>query len=138
MTRNKLSKFLVLATLASAPVAAHADASKAPDPTREADHAAAVTSQRDDGARVAYYAALTTIAERDIKTAEITLDMAREQWEIAVRAQDKDAATYWTQRHRLAQAEAREARGRADRYRIERDSARADFEDSAADVRAQR
>jgi len=137
MTRNTLSKFLVLATLALAPAVASADDAKA-DTNNRADPTAAVHSQRDDGARVAYYAALTTIAERDTKTAEITLDMSREQWEIAVRAQDKEAAAYWTQRHRLAQAEAREARARADRYRVERDSARADFEDSAAEVRAQR
>lgn len=138
MTRNKLSKFLLFATLAAAPVLANADAAKADDPRSSEERAVAVHSQRDDGARVAYYAALTTIAERDIKTAEITLDMSREQWDAAMRAQDKGAAAYWAQRHRLAQVEAREARVRADRNRVERDSARADFEDSAAEVRAQR
>ena len=136
MTRNPLSKLLVLASLAGAPIVASADPPADPPPAIEPS--SAVQSERSAGTRVAYYAQLTTIAERDMVTAQITLQMAQKQREIAIRKGDDEAANYWETRRRAALTDQADARQRADRFRTERDRARGDFGESAAELRKPR
>jgi hypothetical protein len=106
-----------------------------PAPTVDQRRDLAVKHERDAGVRVDYYAKQTMIAERERAAAEITIDMALTQLQEALRTNDAKAARYWTDRHRVAAAEAFEAKARAARFRAERDRARDAFEASAADVR---
>jgi len=106
-----------------------------PDSGLERQRALAIENEHDAGVRVDYYAKETTIAEIDLATAQITIDMAVTQREVARRANDAKAAGYWAKRYRAALADQREAQERATRFRAERDRAREDFEASAADVR---
>jgi len=106
-----------------------------PDSSVERQRALAILQEHDAGTRVDYYAKQTIIAETDLATAQITIDMSLTQWEVARRANDAKAAAYWEKRNRAALADQRAAQQRATRFRAERDRARADFEASAADVR---
>ena len=109
-----------------------------PDSGLEHQRALAIQHEHDAGVRVDYYAKQTIIAETDLATAQITIDMAVKQWQVAHDASDTKAAAYWAKRHRAALADRRDARERAARFRRERDRAREDFEASAADVRSLR
>lgn len=133
MTSNKLPKILVLASLVAAPLTASADPAALADD--EVARCSALLAERADGTRVAHYAQLTTIAERDVATAQLTIDLAKRQWDIAVRDGDTDAASYWAGRQRTALADQREASQRVSRFRAERDRARSDFEASATQLR---
>jgi hypothetical protein len=106
-----------------------------PDSGLERQRAAAVKHEHDAGVRVDYYAKETLIADTDLKTAQITIDMALTQRDLARRANDAKTADYWTKRYRAALADQRDAQERAARFRAERDRARKDFEASAADLR---
>jgi hypothetical protein len=96
---------------------------------------AAVAAEHEASTREHYNAQLTTIAERDIVTAQIVRDMAIKQWNIAVREQRSDEADQWAKRHLEAVRDENEARERARLYAERRDQARADFEASAEKVR---
>ncbi|MEO8703000.1 MAG: hypothetical protein ABI867_23340 [Kofleriaceae bacterium] len=98
----------------------------------------AVAHERSAGTRVAYYARMTIIAERDRATAQIVIDMAKAEWGAALRANDADAAGYWAKRHRDALVEQRRATSDALLYRTARDAAREEFEASAREVRRHR
>jgi hypothetical protein len=137
MSRNQISKVLVLASLVFAPMIASADPPTGDLPT-DAARSSAEHAERSAGARVQYYAQLTTIAERDVVTAQITIDLAQKQRELAIRKGDDDAATYWEKRRQDATSDQRNARQRADRARSERDRARGDFGESAAEMRKPR
>jgi len=125
-------KTKILALLVAA-MTSHAWAE--PDAALERQRALAVQHEHDAATRVDYYAKQTIIAETDLATAQIVIDMAVTQRQEAQRANDAKAAGYWTQRHRAALADQRDAQARIARFRAERDRARADFEASAADVR---
>jgi hypothetical protein len=94
-----------------------------------------IARERQDGARVAYYAKMTIIAERDLATATRVIEMARVHRAIALRHRDARAAAYWSRRWEQALADARHARRDAARFSRARDAARADFEASADAVR---
>lgn len=96
---------------------------------------AATSSEREAATREHYHAQLTTIAERDIVTAQIVRDMALKQWEAAVHARDNGEAGQWATRLAMALRDERDAQTRAADQARERDQARADFEVSAAQVR---
>lgn len=96
---------------------------------------AALASEHDAATRERYHAQLTTIAERDIVTAQITRDTALRQWDRSVRAHQDEEARRWAKRHSLALREESNAQERAAYYARERDQARADFEVAAAKVR---
>jgi hypothetical protein len=98
----------------------------------------AVRHERSAGARVEYYAKLAIIAERDRVTAQITIEMAKTEWDAALRANDAKTAAYWAKRYHGALADARKAELQALLYRTSRDAAREDFEASAAEVRRHR
>jgi hypothetical protein len=122
MSYKIFAVILLSANLASAaPVADELDTAIAEE------HAASTREQIN--------AQLTIIAERDIVTAQIIRDMARTQWDAAVREHRPDAAGTWAKRHSLAMRDEREAQERASFYAIERDQARREFEASAAKVR---
>jgi hypothetical protein len=91
--------------------------------------------ERDAATRQRINAQLTTIAERDIVTAQIIRDLAERQRDAALRAHRSDDAGRWTQRHQGALRDEREAQDRAARYARERDQARAEFDASAQRVR---
>jgi hypothetical protein len=95
----------------------------------------AIANERDAGTRERYYAQLTTIAERDIVTAQITRDMALRMWDRATQAQRDDDVRRWSLRHEAALRDEREARTRAQSSARDRDQARADFRVAAAEVR---
>jgi hypothetical protein len=95
----------------------------------------AIANERDAATREWYSAQLTTIAERDIVTAQIVRDMAQSQWDAAVRTHRADDAGRWANRHFIALRDERDAQARAARYARERDQARADFQVSGAEVR---
>jgi hypothetical protein len=120
---------IVLALLLSANLAGADD--RPPAGTVEA----AVAAEHEASTREHYNAQLTTIAERDIVTAQITRDMASKQWNIAVREQRSEGADEWAKRHAAAVRDEHEARERAALYAQRRDQARADFEASAEKVR---
>jgi hypothetical protein len=84
--------------------------------------------------RVSYHEMETTIAERDVVTARIVQDTATKGRELALRERDNNAAVAWARRHAEAVKDEREALARADRYRVERDRARADLQESTARV----
>ncbi|HEV7555911.1 MAG TPA: hypothetical protein VGO00_10670, partial [Kofleriaceae bacterium] len=96
-------------------------------PSEPDDLTAAVARTHDDGARVAYHAAETVIAERDLQTARMEMDTAHARWDAAIHADDSDAAAHWAVAHLHAQDAAREAYNRVVAERAERDIARADF-----------
>jgi hypothetical protein len=127
MTSKILAVLLLSANLASAEETRPAPA---PDGMQ-----AAVASEREAATREEYYAQLTTIAERDIVTAQIIRDMALKQWDMAVRADRTDDATRWAKRHSTALRDEQEAQGRAKYFALARDQARSDFQASADEVR---
>ena len=96
---------------------------------------AAVAAEHEASTREHYNAQLTTIAERDIVTAQIVRDMAVKQWNEALREHRSEDADRWAQRHASALRDEREARDRATHYAAERDKARAEFDASAEKVR---
>jgi len=96
---------------------------------------AAVVAEHEASTREHYNAQLTTIAERDIVTAQIVRDMAIKEWNVAVREQRSDDIDQWAKRHVQAVRDENEARERARLYAERRDQARADFEASADKVR---
>jgi len=106
-----------------------------PDSSLDRQRALAIKHEHDAGVRVDYYAKEAVIADTDLATAQITIDMAVTQQEVARRANDAKAAGYWAKRQRAALADRREAEDRATRFRAERERARKDFEASAADLR---
>jgi hypothetical protein len=95
----------------------------------------ALSRQRDAATRERINAQLTTIAERDIVTAQIVRDTAQRQRAVAERVHRSDDAERWSQRLAGAQHDEREAQDRAARYARERDNAHADFQASAERVR---
>jgi hypothetical protein len=126
MTSKILAALLLSGTLASADNPAA--------PARDSIDAAHA-SEHDAAARERYHAQLTTIAERDIVTAQITLDMALRQWELAIQAHREDDARGWAMRCAGALRDERDAQARARHYARERDRARSDFEASADQIR---
>lgn len=96
---------------------------------------AAVASEHEASTREHYHAQLTTIAERDIVTAQITRDMALHQWDAAVRDRRAEDAGRWAQRHAAALRDEQDAQARAAYHATQRDQARAAFEVAAASVR---
>lgn len=95
----------------------------------------AVAAEHEASSRQQYNAQLTTIAERDILTAQIIRDMSIRQWNVAVRAGRADDVDHWAKRHLEAARDEKQARERAMLYAQRRDQARADFEASAEKVR---
>jgi hypothetical protein len=95
----------------------------------------AVAAEHEASTREHYNAQLTTIAERDIVTAQIIRDMAVKEWNAAVREQRSDDADRWAKRHAAALRDEQLARERAAYYARERDKARDDFDASAEKVR---
>src|SRR6185503_20331138 len=63
---------------------------------------AAVAAEHEASTREHYNAQLTTIAERDIVTAQIVRDMAVKQWNEALREHRSEDADRWAQRHASA------------------------------------
>jgi hypothetical protein len=124
MTSKIITVLLLSANLAGADDRPQAD-----------DVDAAIASEHEASTREHYNAQLTTIAERDIVTAQIIRDMAIKQWNVAVREQRSEAADQWAQRHASALRDEHDARERAALYARKRDQARLDFEASAAKVR---
>jgi hypothetical protein len=124
MTSKIFTVLLLSANLASADDRPPAD-----------DVDAAIASEHEASTREHYNAQLTTIAERDIVTAQIIRDMAIKQWNVAVREHRSDDADQWTRRHAAALRDEHDARERAALYAGKRDQAREDFEASAAKVR---
>jgi len=98
------------------------------------DLTAAVARTHDDGARVAYHAAETVIAERDLETAQIEMTTSRARWDAAIRADNSDEAAHWAEAHMHAQDAAKDAYNRVVAERAERDIARADFRRDAAEA----
>jgi hypothetical protein len=121
---------ILFALLLSANLAIADDRPAAADPVD-----AAVAAEREASTRVHYNAQLATIAERDIVTAQIILDMSSKQWNEAQREQRVGDAERWARRHAEALRDERDARDRAAHYAAERDKARADFEASATKLR---
>ena len=108
-------------------------------PAAPDDVTAAVARTHDDGVRVAYHAAETVIAERDLQTARIEMNTSRERWDAALRANNSDEAAHWAEAHLQAQDAAKDAYNRAVAERAERDIARADFRRDADEaMRAKR
>jgi hypothetical protein len=119
-----------------APESAPASAiDSAPTSAPETSIDVAIANEREAGTRERYYAQLTTIAERDIVTAQITGEMALRQWDRAVQAGRDGDVRRWSKRHEMALRDEREARARAASSARERDQARADFRVAAAEVR---
>jgi hypothetical protein len=96
---------------------------------------AAIASEHESSAREQYNAQLTTIAERDIVTAQIIRDMAVKQWNEAIREHRSEDADQWARRHAAALRDEHDARERAALYARKRDQAREDFDASADKVR---
>jgi hypothetical protein len=96
---------------------------------------AAVAAEHEASTRESYNAQLTTIAERDIVTAQIIRDMSIKQWNIAIREGRSGDIDQWAKRHLEAARDEKDARERAALYAQRRDQARADFEASAEKVR---
>jgi hypothetical protein len=124
MTSKILTVLLLSANLAGADDRPPAD-----------DVDAAIASEHEASTREYYNAQLTTIAERDIVTAQIVRDMAVKQWNAAVREHRSDDADRWAGRHAEAMRDEHDARERAALYARKRDQAREDFDASAAKVR---
>ena len=95
----------------------------------------AVAAEHEASTRERYNAQLTTIAERDIVTAQIIRDMSVKQWNAALSEHRSDDADRWALRHAAALRDEHDARERAAHYAAERDKARADFDASADKVR---
>ena len=104
-------------------------------PSSSDDVTAAIVRTRDDGVRVAYHAAETVIAERDLQTAQIEMNTSRERWDAAIRADNSDEAARWAEAHLRAQEATKEAYNRVVGERAERDIARADFRRDAAEAK---
>jgi hypothetical protein len=103
-------------------------------PSAPQDVTAAVARTHDDGSRVAYHAAETVIAERDLQTARIEMNTTRERWDAAIRADNSDEAAHWALAHLNAQDAAKDAYNRVVAERAERDLARADFRRDAREA----
>src|SRR4051812_44904367 len=127
MTSKILTVLLLSANLAAADDRHAAGASD--------DVEAAVAAEHESSTRENYNAQLTTIAERDIVTAQIIRDMAVKEWNAAVREHRSGDADQWAQRHAQALRDEHEARERTTLYARRRDQARVDFEASAEKVR---
>jgi len=95
----------------------------------------AIASEHESSNRVRYYAQETTIAERDIVTANIKRDVARRRWDAAVRDDHPRAAGTWAVRYHDAKREEATAQERAGELSYARDVARADFRASAEQTR---
>jgi len=91
----------------------------------------AIASEHESSNRVRYYAQETTIAERDIVTATIKRDVARNRWNAAVRDDHPAAAGKWAIRYHDAIRDEAKAQERATQFSHARDVARADFRASA-------
>jgi hypothetical protein len=103
------------------------------------DLSEAIARTHDDGIRVAYHAAETVIAERDLASAQLEMQTTHDRWDAAVRADHSDDAAKWAEAHMRAQDVAKEASNRAIAERAERDLARADFRRDAEEaMRAKR
>src|SRR6185295_9111460 len=127
MTSKILALLLLSANLASADDRPPAETPDAIDAVRATEH--------DASARERYHAQLTTIAERDIVTAQITRDSALHQWDAAVRDRRAGEAGRWAKRYAEALREEQDAQARATQHARLRDQARADFDIAAAKVR---
>ena len=115
---------IVATVLASAATASASPASSDP-----------VQRLHEDAQRVRYHAQETIIAERDLVVARFYVEQARMMWDNAVARHDMRAAEKWAARFETAKVDERDTRARLDRVRAARDQARADFRDSAHDVR---
>ena len=119
-----------LGTLARAETEVTAEINRADE-----EVAAAVERAHADGQRIAYHAAETTIAERDVASAQLLGQTMRERWDLALRHHDSDAAARWAGRHAQAQAEEKEATQRLAVEQAQRDEAMEAFRRDAAEVR---
>ena len=119
----------ILAAILFLPVSVFAD------PPSHDDLDGAIASEHESSNRVRYYAQETTIAERDIVTATIKRDIARNRWNAAVRDDHAATAGKWALRYHDAKREEANAQERAARFRYDRDVARADFRASAEQTR---
>jgi hypothetical protein len=99
------------------------------------DIAAVVARAHQDGQRIAYHAALTTIAERDIASAQLLVQTMRERWDIALRHHDPVAAGTWATAHANAKSQEEEASRRFAAEQSERDAAMDAFRRDAAELR---
>jgi|ERR1043165_2970791 hypothetical protein len=117
------------------PLLLSANLAGADDQLPPGDADAAVAAEHEASTREQYNAQLTTIAERDILTAQIIRDMSIRQWNVAVRDNRPGDVDHWAKRHLEAARDEKEARERAALYAQRRDQARADFEASAEKVR---
>lgn len=99
------------------------------------DIAAAVARAHDDGQRIAYHAALTTIAERDVASAQLLVQVMHERWDLALRHHDPVAAGKWATAHADAKSQQDEASRRFASERAERDAAMDAFRRDAAELR---
>jgi len=99
------------------------------------DIAAVVARAHQDGQRIAYHAALTTIAERDIASAQLLAQTMRERWDIALRHHDPNAAGKWATAHADAKSQEEEASRRFAAEQSERDAAMDAFRRDAAELR---
>src|SRR5215510_7290637 len=128
---GRMTSKILFAVLLSANLASPARADDRPADNIDA----AVAAEHEASTREHYNAQLTTIAERDIVTAQIIRDMAIKQWNAAVRDSRTGDVDQWAKRHLQAVRDENEARERATLYAQRRDQARADFEASAEKVR---
>lgn len=88
----------------------------------------AAMAERQASKRVFYYEQATTIAERDLATAELRQQTAEQAWTAAVRREDPNEAGKWARAHAEAVVAQREALGRLTLDRAERDMARVAFQ----------
>jgi hypothetical protein len=99
------------------------------------DIASAVARAHEDGQRIAYHAALTTIAERDVVSAQLLVSVMRERWDLALRRHDPVAAGMWATAHANARSQEEEASRRFASEQAERDAAMDAFRRDAAELR---
>ena len=97
--------------------------------------AAAVARAHEDGQRIAYHAALTSIAERDVASAQLLVQVMRERWDLALRHHDPVAAGKWATAHADAKSQEEEASRRFATEEAQRDAAMDAFRRDAAELR---
>jgi hypothetical protein len=99
------------------------------------DIAAAVARAHEDGQRIAYYATLTAIAERDVASSQLLVQVMQERWDLALRHRDPVAAGTWATAHADAKSQEEEASRRFATEQAQRDAAVDAFRRDAAELR---
>lgn len=97
--------------------------------------AAAVARAHEDGQRIAYYAAVTSIAERDVASSQLLVQVMQERWDLALRHHDPVAAGKWATAHADAKSQEEEASRRFSTEQAQRDAAVDAFRRDAAELR---